>query len=434
MIVLFIFVLAALFGLLVPFDISSSYTICPIDPLIGGAIIGGVGSMISGLFGSSGQEDTNAMNYKISRENRDWQSLENEKSRTWEEKMWNASNAYNDPSAVMQRYTKAGLNPYLTGQVGQGASLPSSPSMQSAPNAPVMQNAGASMAAGIQGASGALSALPLNMAEIQLKESQSNALTVQAISEAAKGMSPENFAIFMKTMYPKMNPNGQESPAWKLLNAQAAAQNSLARLQDSEAAFKEELNKGGYAEKTLAHLDNDIIKLKNQSYQLFTEARENLANITTQNHIRRKLEAERSELLSRVSKNVADARKSNADADSIEKYNAYALGFLQNQYDESVMRLQEYRAQYVSGSKVRSFMRSDEQQEKLLNLYEWETSYWKKGLDEAKDILGVLPMKWNFGRSTSTNRNYNASHNTNESYINSDSHSTVDYYPHPPKK
>lgn len=410
MIVYVLFVIAALIGLLLPFELSFDYNVCTgIEEFA----IPAVAQVVSSIIGSNGQAQANRMMYQINKENREWSTEQNNLNRTfqsnqsniarrWEEKMWNKSNEYNSPQATMARLQEAGLNPFLSGSLGQGASLPSapmasSPSNTGIPSTPSIGNEGAAWSG--------LGALPLTMAEIELKQNQSNAMMVQAIGEASKGMTPENFEAFMKSAYPYLNPQGNESPAWKLITAQANAAQSSSRLQNAEAEYKEQLNKGGYAAKTLEHLDADINKMRNQSYQLFTEARENLANITTQKHLRRKLEAERSELLSRIARNVADARKSNADADSVEKYNNYALGFFQNMYDESVMNLQEHRAQYQSGNKVREYMKSDENQEKQLKLYEWEVSYWKKGLDEVKGILQVSPVKGTFGKFNSVHRN-----------------------------
>lgn len=65
--------------------------------------------------------------------NRDWQSSENQASRDWQERMWNAQNVYNSPSAMMSRYREAGLNPFLLGGnapvVGKSESAPQASSV-----------------------------------------------------------------------------------------------------------------------------------------------------------------------------------------------------------------------------------------------------------------------------------------------------------------
>lgn len=67
---------------------------------------------------------------------RNWQSSENSASRDWQQKMWNLENQYNTPSAMMQRYKDAGLNPYLAGgQIGAASSdVPSASSVGAPPS------------------------------------------------------------------------------------------------------------------------------------------------------------------------------------------------------------------------------------------------------------------------------------------------------------
>ena len=72
-------------------------------------------SLISGAFGLAGaginyasQQSANETNLQVARENRDFMYQQ-----------WMRENAYNDPSAVMQRLARAGLNPNL--MYGEGA-------------------------------------------------------------------------------------------------------------------------------------------------------------------------------------------------------------------------------------------------------------------------------------------------------------------------
>ncbi len=105
------------------------------DPLIGTALIGGATSILSGIFGSAGSsysadrafeanERTNAMNYRIWQEqqqhNIDMFNMENEANMQNWQTQFNAQNAYNDPSAVYQRYLNAGINPQLAFGSGAG--------------------------------------------------------------------------------------------------------------------------------------------------------------------------------------------------------------------------------------------------------------------------------------------------------------------------
>lgn len=116
-------------------------------------VIGGIVNGISSIF-------TNKSNADINREQREWQAQQNDlqrnwqagensldrgqqnywnqKSLDWQEKMWNLQNQYNTPSAMMQRYKEANLNPYLAQATGNAvgsapASSAGSPSISSSP-------------------------------------------------------------------------------------------------------------------------------------------------------------------------------------------------------------------------------------------------------------------------------------------------------------
>ena len=80
---------------------------------LGAGIISGAGSLIGGLFSSSGSHyaarkqlqavrETNQMNYQIAQDNN-----------AFNERMWNMQNEYNSPTAQRARLEAAGINPYL---------------------------------------------------------------------------------------------------------------------------------------------------------------------------------------------------------------------------------------------------------------------------------------------------------------------------------
>lgn len=94
-------------------------------------ILGGLFSAIGNAFATS---DTNDANERQAQLNRSFQRQEAQKTRDWQEKMWNKQNEYNSPEAMISR----GLNPFTQGASGTGASVPtgaqagsvSTPSMQ----------------------------------------------------------------------------------------------------------------------------------------------------------------------------------------------------------------------------------------------------------------------------------------------------------------
>ena len=70
--------------------------------------------------------ETNAANQMINQANIDYsrEAWQNEVAYNWE--MWNATNAYNDPSAQKQRLENAGLNPYMMMDGGDAGTASSS--------------------------------------------------------------------------------------------------------------------------------------------------------------------------------------------------------------------------------------------------------------------------------------------------------------------
>lgn len=93
--------------------------------------IGGLFSAIGNAFSTA---DTNDSNERQAQLNRSFQRQEAQKTRDWQEEMWNKQNKYNSPEAMISR----GLNPFTQGASGTGASVPtgaqagsvSTPSMQ----------------------------------------------------------------------------------------------------------------------------------------------------------------------------------------------------------------------------------------------------------------------------------------------------------------
>lgn len=69
--------------------------------------IGKIGAaVLPGLFNMKSTERQNRLN-------REFQAQENEKARAFQQNMWLLNNAYNDPTAQMQRLKMAGINPHL---------------------------------------------------------------------------------------------------------------------------------------------------------------------------------------------------------------------------------------------------------------------------------------------------------------------------------
>lgn len=80
------------------------------DPLTISALVGGGASLLNGIFGYKGQNDTNAASMQIAKYQNEYNT-----------EMWNKQNEYNSPLATMQRLTDAGINPRAYQQIGQFA-------------------------------------------------------------------------------------------------------------------------------------------------------------------------------------------------------------------------------------------------------------------------------------------------------------------------
>lgn len=93
-----------------------------------------IGSLFSAIGNAFATADTNDSNERQAQLNRSFQRQEAQKTRDWQEKMWNEQNEYNSPEAMISR----GLNPFVQNASGTGASVPtgaqagsvSTPSMQ----------------------------------------------------------------------------------------------------------------------------------------------------------------------------------------------------------------------------------------------------------------------------------------------------------------
>lgn len=131
-----------------------------ISPLIAGAVVSGVGSLLGSLFGGISQnksvKNTNKTNLEIANQNnatsmaiaqannqlqREMNQYNNEWSRNTAIEMFNLENAYNTPLAQKERLVAAGLNPYSLasdGAIGASAGDIATPSASSSGISPSM--------------------------------------------------------------------------------------------------------------------------------------------------------------------------------------------------------------------------------------------------------------------------------------------------------
>ena len=132
----------------------------PIAPLIGSALISGGASLLGNLFGGlssgSAQRSANATNLQIAQMNNQRQYQMFQEQNAFNERMYNQMQQYNTPTAQMQRYADAGINPYIaagnvqTGNVQSALQSAPAPQMQAAQMQPVTGTGDAMMNAGAQ--------------------------------------------------------------------------------------------------------------------------------------------------------------------------------------------------------------------------------------------------------------------------------------------
>lgn len=307
---------------------------------------------IGGLFSSSEQADAqreaNATNLQIAKENREWQTQENLLNRNWQEKMWNAENQYNTPSAMMQRYREAGLNPYLVQKDGSSAigsaGSAGTPSMVSAPNsatvAPVnpysaLSRLGESISLGLQSRSVDANVASQN-ADALLKIAQS-------LPELGKSLGWDNArSVALKQLgligvhgsqYERMI--DESITSIQRDNAYKAIQNAIAKKYGDRRAADE-----------CANLEQSFTKMAAEIGKMSSDRAVNEATIK--------------KLASDVVRNNADAFKALAEGMTANALRSYLVQALQLQNGLLGLNYLSGRAEYDSNEGYREYITSDE--------------------------------------------------------------------------
>lgn len=335
--------------------------------IAGGAnLLGGIATGIGSLISSS---STNKANKKIARENRAWQSKENQLNRDWEEKMWQAQNEYNTPSAMMSRYKAAGLNPYLVGDgspsVG-AASSPGSPSMVGAPNQPNLIAPDVSgFGVGIsQGASSAmqtyLQAKSID-ANVANQEAQTANTFAETYAKLIDSMGYKDANYVMEKIAPLFSHGDMNSPLVRRLQAnamRAEADSEMSRLNYDIA------ERFGFQQKEremeiLQHMPDKILAEINK-----LKADELLSRKSVD------------ELVTRMARNLAEALKLGAEANTINQLRTYIVNSAK--YESLLLSYQEGEAsaEFESNGVIRKNKRTQEYKDKKADSFgSWNEDY-----------------------------------------------------------
>lgn len=140
------------------------------------AISSAAGGLLSSFLSSQSHNNMLAMQKKENALNRSFNSREAEKQRAYLTEMFNATNAYNDPSQVVKRFRDAGLHPALAFGGFANASAPDSASSASSSGSVGGQLPDYS---GIQSAGNAAQQQKLIDAQARLADAQANKLNAE---------------------------------------------------------------------------------------------------------------------------------------------------------------------------------------------------------------------------------------------------------------
>lgn len=314
------------------------------------AIVAGVAALGAAIASAVSTNRVNNTNAELSRDQMAFQEEENRKSEQWQEKMWQANNAYNTPSAVMSRYAAAGVNPYLADEsLGTGASsLPSTPAKQSAAPLPTMQSMDFS---GI--GSSAMNLLSLGIqnkgidAQIANQDAQALKTNIDSI-KAAYNISPEFGNKIARMVSGKdMDMNSDTSP----MALQLQYQMESMRLDNQRQRLSNMLiDKYGEkeAQNKIALVESEITK-----------------NFGTMGLLSSQADLNRSEILlnekraygigAQIARDMAQARLFTSDARINEGIAQFAIGNMRLQYNSNLINYSDQYADWYSKSGIRDF-------------------------------------------------------------------------------
>lgn len=217
------------------------------------ALIAAGSAIAGGAMGSASNRKTNQTNLQIARETNQMNYQLFQESNAFNEKMYHEANAYNTPSAQMQRYAEAGINPYIAAGNVQTGNTTSA--LQSAP-APQMH--AAQMQPDVNLANGMMSAGTI------ISQYAQNEL---AIAQARKTNAEANWIDRLNNAYVgNMNANtGVLNSQTGLLNLDAKLKRdtlgNYIKLSDLSVANAQETNKSLILQNVHQDLENKLSKI-----------------------------------------------------------------------------------------------------------------------------------------------------------------------------
>lgn len=278
--------------------------------------------------------------YNLLMKQRQWQKEDYNWTEGYSKRMLDYQNAYNSPSAQMQRYREAGLNPFLmmqNGQVGSGNS-------QSVPNAPLPSRTGVTPFQRPE-----LGNLMEGVADKLYGASQLKSQRIVALSEMAKsipslvkGLGSEPAKRLLSSLFGRDVDTKLQD---EFINIELGRQRIA---QDRESLEKEIVNLYGA----------DKAALINQN--LVFEGQKVVAEINELYSQKKLNEASVKELLTRSAKNVAESAHLNADSETINQLRPFVVKSANMKADMDGYDKIEMQADFMQREYARDWQRSNE--------------------------------------------------------------------------
>ena len=149
-----------------------------------GSAIGAGANLLGGLLGFGGQKSSNKANLQLAREQMQFNRVEAQKQRDWQEEYYKK---YSSPIAQSAQYRAAGLNPYLANVQAQGVA---SGAQAQSGELPIQQNAMSSLQGGLSSAaSSAIDAYNSQTSRLSQQSQENLNKSLEVLNESAKQLN-----------------------------------------------------------------------------------------------------------------------------------------------------------------------------------------------------------------------------------------------------
>lgn len=150
---------------------------------LGAGLIAGAGSLIGGLFSSSGSNKAAKYQLQAVRETNQANRDIAEQNNKFNERMWNLQNEYNTPQMQRARLEAAGLNPYLMMNGGSAGIAESAPTADTS-GTQVAPDIGSTIAGGYQALGSSISSAASQIAQMSYQNDLQQANVAKTNAEA----------------------------------------------------------------------------------------------------------------------------------------------------------------------------------------------------------------------------------------------------------